>query len=848
MKRACLTCLVMITALAVAWATAPAQAETASDTVYPATINRDVLGLYDSTTESKAHFTRLHRFLEMPLNHLGYRLTLHDVSTGLPSPREARRYRAVATWFSGRISNADAYLAWAAQLARDGLRFVIIDSVGAVGDASELPAINALLGELGINQAEYYVGDTKETRVAELDAAMLNGEAKLDPAALPGHNVYIEMPPPLPIAARPVARPLAKPTAISAAVKKSANLRASKATPKSVAAPAIAGAIPTAVPPRPLARHQVHLSVTDPAHRWVKATAAVQVITGDRGGFIAPEFSLRQDEKTGVMRWLVDPFRFLGLALGHSERAPVPDTTTVSGRRLYFSHIDGDGWNNVTEIEPYAARGERAAEVMLDQLIRPFPDLPVSVGLIAGDINPADGGRAEGAAVARALFALPQVEVASHTHTHPFYWRLFESYKRTDELANIAATVEKRPELASRSITSLINRWRAEAAVAAAPPAAPAPPLTDRAATVALPATASTPAEAADEPLFDLPRALATQPFDLQREIAGALDVSTGVAPPGKRARLYLWSGDCSPFEAALRSARVAGVRNLNGGDSRFDAEFPSMAYVAPLSRMVGAERQIYAVNSNENTYTNGWTGPFNAFEGLTATLDNTELPRRLKGFNLYYHSFSATKREGLDAVLVHLDRARLTRVAPIPASRYADIAEGFFSANIQQTAADRWLVTDRGDLQTMRFDNADQISVDIAASVGVIGSSRHAGALYVTLDPVVANAEIVTRAQRSASPPDAKPQMVDVQLSDSRWSLSAVSSSSCKMTADAQGFGPGEITWSGLSPGQYTLSVSRDARTMQVQRLTANAQGVLTALVSVSALQPLQLRLSCAE
>ncbi len=35
------------------------------------------------------------------------------------------------------------------------------------------------------------------------------------------------------------------------------------------------------------------------------------------------------------------------------EMRPVPDVTTHSGRRMYYSHIDGDGWRNVTLVKPY---------------------------------------------------------------------------------------------------------------------------------------------------------------------------------------------------------------------------------------------------------------------------------------------------------------------------------------------------------------------------------------------------------------------------------------------------------------------------------------------------------------
>jgi polysaccharide biosynthesis protein PelA len=657
-------------------------------------------------------------------------------------------------------------LAWATQLAKTGTRFIVLDSVGAVGSDVELPAVNAFLSELGVIQAPYYVGDSKDTRIDRIDHAIINGEAKLDPLALPPHTVYV----------------------------------ATKAAAKS--------------------RMTVHLSVTDPAHRWVKAPAAAVVTTNSHGGFVASGFAIRTDPVSYLAQWIIDPFRFLDAALGQQgshSRAPVPDTTTVSGRRLYFSHIDGDGWNNATEVEPYSWQKHTASRVMLDQLIVPYPDLPVTVGLIAGDVSPADGGVADGAVIAKTMFALPQVEVASHTHTHPFHWNKFKGYSRDLEIQTILATLENKPPLEDRSLKVLVDKWRA----AAGPVAASVAPVSN-----------------------DLPRARPHQPFDLEREVKGALDVSSSLAPEGKKARMYLWSGDCRPFEDVLKAARVAGVRNLNGGDSRFDQQFPSQAYVPPLSRMVGAERQIYAVNSNENTYTNGWTGPFDAFKTLGETLDNTELPRRLKGFNVYYHSFSATKVEGVAAVRVNLDKARAANIAPITASRYADIAEGFFTTEIIEVGRDRWAVKNRGGLQTMRFDAADGISIDYAASVGIVGDNLHAGSHYVTLDPAVAEPIIAVRPTVPAKSSTAK---AIPRLIESRWTLSAVERAPCAVTAEAQGFGTGEMTWEGLTPGAHTITATRRGSVLATRRVLADTTGRLTVRLAISGIEPLQLRISCA-
>lgn len=724
------------------------------------TINREILGLYDSADETRPDQTRLHRLLEMPLNHLGYKLTLHDVATGLPEPAAARRFHAVATWFSDRIGNADAYFPWAAGLAATGVRFVVIDSVGALGGKDEIAAINGFLAHLGLAYAPYYVGDSVATRLRTVDRDMIDFEHKLTTLPLPGHQVV---------------------------VARTAKVRA-------------------------------HLSVTDPAHRWVAAPASTLVATGPRGGFIASGFAIHYDKETQRVRWIVDPIRFLQAALG-GGRWPIPDTTTVSGRRIYFSHIDGDGWNNVSEVDLPAQKPVTSARIMLERLITPYPDLPVSVGLIAGDVDASVGGDPAAAEFAKAMYAMPQVEVASHTHTHPYFWKVYEDYKRDREVADVKGFVGRETSYYDRSLTALVNHWNSKAAttVAAATP------------------TSAEPAR--------LPRARPHLPFDLTKEVAGALQSSTLLAPAGKTAKLYLWSGDTRPFEAAVRATREIGVRNMNGGDSRYDAKYPSMAYVPPLSRMVGAERQIYAVNSNENTYTNGWSGPFDAFATLSETLDNTELPRRLKGFNLYYHTFSASKQQSLSAVVGHLERARAAAVVPIEASRYAAIADGYFSAEIAETGPRRWRIDNRGELASVRFENADDIEIDYPASVGVIGHNRHAGALYASLDSAVAVPVVAVQPVGRGAP---KPRLPVPHLVESRWTLSSVTRGSCEIGAVARGYGAGDMVWDGLLPGTYSLTATRDGVTLYERQIASDAHGRLAARVEADAILPLQVRLAC--
>ncbi len=656
-------------------------------------VNRDILAIYDSELERTPGETRVHRMLEMPLNHLGYRVTYWDMRAGLPAPDVARGFYAVISWFNERIPEPLRYLEWSNTLAQSGTRFVIVEHLGVPLDATHLAPLNEFLAHIGVQTTTTWVSDNKGQRILAQNAQMVSFERRLD-GNVPGYMVV-------------------KPTA--------------KGTPHVT----------------------VGLRDGDP-------DASTPIITGPGGGYAAPGFANHYDPSKNLLSWIVNPFEFLETALGN-RRMPIPDVTTVAGRRIYFSHIDGDAWNNPSEIPGPAGEKQIVAETVRDKLILPYPDLPVSIGPIANDVAAVTEIGARAAGIARELFKLSQVEVASHTHTHPFKWPFFEKYKRDAELAMIE----------ERNKQSLLPKDAAYRSGS-----------------------------------NDMPRAYMEQPFDLRNEIIGALETSKTLAPPNKPARLYLWSGDTRPFEGAIKAAREHGAFNLNGGDTRLDATYPSVSYVPAIGRLVGAERQVFAVNSNENTYTNGWTGPFDGFARLTETWRNTDAPRRLKGTNLYYHMYSGQKPESLAAVKIHLDDARTSAVIPIAASEYAAIANAFYNVDMQQTGAETWKILNRGPLNTVRFDDSKRRTIDYARSIGVLGHTSHNDALYVALDPAI-DRPVIDLAP--ASTESSRPYLVG-----SRWQISNLQTGDCAFTFKARGFGPGDMEWSGLRPGRYATIVKK--------------------------------------
>lgn len=157
------------------------------------------------------------------------------------------------------------------------------------------------------------------------------------------------------------------------------------------------------------------------------------LVIGRWGGAVFGPYVL-SEELGQERRWIVDPFKFLGDALA-LEPIPAPDVTTESGRRILTIHVDGDA---------FVSRAERrgnpfAGEVVLEDILRRYP-VPQTVSVVEGEIGPtglypADSPQLE--AIARAIFALPYVEIGSHTYSHPFDWADAEAGKITSPPANL---------------------------------------------------------------------------------------------------------------------------------------------------------------------------------------------------------------------------------------------------------------------------------------------------------------------------------------------------------------------------------------------------------------------------
>lgn len=142
------------------------------------------------------------------------------------------------------------------------------------------------------------------------------------------------------------------------------------------------------------------------------------VVLGPWGGMaldpfvIAPTFQKSQ-------RWILQPYAFIQRAL-QLKPIPVPDLTTENGSRLLTIHIDGDGFASRAELPQRPFSGE----VILRQVLK-HHRLPTTVSIVEGEVGatglyPRLTRRLE--PIARKIFALPFVELASHSYSHPFDW------------------------------------------------------------------------------------------------------------------------------------------------------------------------------------------------------------------------------------------------------------------------------------------------------------------------------------------------------------------------------------------------------------------------------------------
>ena len=338
------------------------------------------------------------------------------------------------------------------------------------------------------------------------------------------------------------------------------------------------------------------------------------------GAFAANRFFKLDLPQNKGERWAVNPIEFFRAALKIKSDIPVPDVTTESGRRLLLIHVDGDGFPSRAE----SPGSPLSAEVMAKEFLERYR-LPSTVSIIEGEVAPVGLYKALSPLmekVSRQIFALPHVEIASHTYSHPFYW----------------ADAQLGMQIPGRVVGLQIPNYK----------------------------------------------------FDANREISGSRDYINTLAPPGKKTKMLLWTGDTEPLASPVAMAYKAGLLNMNGGFTTISKAEPSWTLVGPLGLMKGDYYQVYAPMQNENVYTNSWSGPFYGYERVIETFEMTDRPLRLKPVNIYYHTYIATKRASIASLHKVYgwaeEQLKLQKLHPVYASEYAERVLDWRRATVART------------------------------------------------------------------------------------------------------------------------------------------------------------------
>lgn len=530
-------------------------------------VARRVLVLYNGAESPSLNYSNAHRFLHMPLNHLGYVVDFADARQALPEGVYRDRYAGIVTWFTGQLpaANGNTALRWLLARQQEGMPLAILGDFGFVPDSTTL-------GRLGLKSTS--ADNIKQLRIVG-QHPMLGFETR-------------------PQAGRNDLTGLQLADSAGSALIELEDQRGMRY---------VGGAL---MP-------------------W--------------GGYLLDPYVLNEIPGSEQARWVVDPFAFLQGAL-RLPALPVPDTTTENGRRLFFSHIDGDGFASRAEFPG----SPLAAEVLLKEVLEKYRT-PTTMSVIESEVAPHGlypKQSAEMEDIARRMFRLPHVEIASHTWSHPFLW--------------------------DRSVRHGVFSEGGEAAYS-----------------------------------LDIPG----YKFDLRREIVGSSDyIRQRLAPAGKPVRILLWSGDTAPSAEALAIAEKAGLLNMNGGDTAITRSNPSLTAVGALGIVKGGKLQVHAPITNENIYTNLWKGPFYGFERVIESFEMTERPRRLKPVDIYYHTYSTSKRAGLKAVQKAHEWARTQPLHPVFASEFIMKANDFQDIALARDNGG-WRVRGNGNLRTLRLPTA---------------------------------------------------------------------------------------------------------------------------------------------
>ncbi len=333
--------------------------------IFPATTHarelpRKILALYKGSEKRTEEVDEIYQLAQLPLNNLGLVVRYANAEDALPPLDSLKEYRGILTWFiTGEMRHAHRYRQWLARVLRQTNLHLVV------------------LGHFGAYREFNRDSTPADQREMSEILRLLGLKSKLQ--SWDGRRVSIAFKDPKFYNYETLLRP---------------------------------GEIGYF--------YDVHS--IDPQNRVLLRLKRDTILNDaavlfPRGGFIQNGAIYKLHEASGRSQFYVNPFKFFIEAFG-LQALPVVDLNTLGGKRLAFIHLDGDGFSIISKID----RWHTCAELFKDWVLDKY-DLPMSISIIEGEINPKMLGNARRVKLARQIFALPNVEAASHGLAHPFDWR-----------------------------------------------------------------------------------------------------------------------------------------------------------------------------------------------------------------------------------------------------------------------------------------------------------------------------------------------------------------------------------------------------------------------------------------
>ncbi len=169
-----------------------------------------------------------------------------------------------------------------------------------------------------------------------------------------------------------------------------------------------------------------HYRVTDPQARvYLKVrrkdladSESDLVFTNPQGGFVHSSYVIFEMKDIEKKQWRLNPFKFLEEAFD-TTGFPKPDANTLNGKRIFYSHIDGDGIFNISAID----RKSFSGEIILKEILQKYPQVPITASLITGYFDMLEYKNQRTKDLYKNIYSLPNIEAASHGYAHPLVWR-----------------------------------------------------------------------------------------------------------------------------------------------------------------------------------------------------------------------------------------------------------------------------------------------------------------------------------------------------------------------------------------------------------------------------------------